>query len=197
MVPKAGFEPVRSHNTHCADTVIHGDSLVIILAIGVIFKKGQLTCYSFGTQHGGVMPLDLIKDIFDPVVEKIKQKIESLRNIKPFKGVGIEGWFKVEIVAALGNKVKSIKNSGPDLELEDGTKIEIKAATDFNKNYFFDPIQKYNAPCLFLADGSNPKKLTDNLRDDVELVYEVINDPKEGSKGDWLIGLVKPKRPRT
>lgn len=137
--------------------------------------------------------MDLKSDIFDPVVIRIRQRVDSLRNIKQFNRVGIEGWFKVEIVAVLGKEIESLKSDGPDLLFKDGTKIEIKAATDFHKGFFIDPIRKYEykASCLFLADGTNPKKLTNNISDDVEIVaYEVISD----GVGDWLVGLVKPKR---
>ena len=33
--------------------------------------------------------------------------------------MGIEGWFKVEVVAALGDRVQRLCNKGPDLELGD------------------------------------------------------------------------------
>jgi len=118
-----------------------------------------------------------------------------LRNIKRFPRTGIEGWFKVEIVAALGKAIRSINNKGPDITLEDGSdegmKIEIKAATDFNPTWcFIDPIRKYGCPSLFLADGSDPKKLSYKLEDDMEIVaFEVISD----CVNDWLIGIVRPK----
>ena len=88
------------------------------------------------------MALDLKHDIFMPVVARMVDRNDSLRNIKRFPKSGIEGWFKVEIVAALGNKVTSVNNKGPDLTLEDGTYVEIKAATNFERNYCIGPIEK-------------------------------------------------------
>ena len=82
-----------------------------------------------------------------------------------------------------------MQNKGPDLLLVDGTEIEIKAATDFHKGFFLDPIRKYSCPCLFLGDGRNPSILTRNVSEGFEIVsYEVISD----GENDWLIGLVKP-----
>jgi hypothetical protein len=136
------------------------------------------------------MALDLNQDVFVPVVARIKERSESLRNIKRFARCGIEGWFKVEVVAALGSNVRSIRNKGPDLILEDGTSVEIKAATDFAKDYFIAPINKYGCPSLFLGDGTDRTKLTSSPQTSFEIVgLEIFSD---GSK-DWMVGMVKPK----
>ncbi|HUX97074.1 MAG TPA: hypothetical protein VMV47_15160 [Bacteroidales bacterium] len=139
--------------------------------------------------------MDLKCEIFDPVAARIRLRIDSLRNIKRFPRTGIEAWFKVEIVAALGQIVRSLNNKGPDLLLDDGSiqglQIEIKAANDFNPSWcFLDPVRKYGCPCFFLCDGTDPKKLVYKMADDMEIVaYEVISD----GKNDWLLGLVKPR----
>ena len=136
------------------------------------------------------MAIDLRNDVFVPVLARMRKRVESLHNIKRFPRTGIEGWFKVEIVAVLGNKVKALRNKGPDLEFEDGTKVELKAATDFNKAYFIlEPIRKYGVPCLFLGDGTGQTGFTPASSDDFEVVgCEVFSD------GEWIIGLVKPRR---
>lgn len=134
--------------------------------------------------------MDLEKDIFKPVAERIRKRADSLKNIKKFPRTGIEGWFKVEIIAALDQRVCRLQNKGPDLLLDDDTEIEIKAATDFNKVYLFDPIRKYGCPCLFLGDGRKPESLTENVTEHFEIVaYEIISD----GMNDWLLGLIKPK----
>ena len=65
--------------------------------------------------------INLKKDVFQKVALRIKHNADSLRNIKRFPRTGIEGWFKVEIVAALGKTIRSINNKGPDITLEDGS----------------------------------------------------------------------------
>lgn len=108
--------------------------------------------------------MDLKRDVFQAIVSRITERSDSLREVKRFTNVGIEGWFKVEIVAALDGKVTSLNNKGPDLTLEDQTKIEIKAATNFTKSWcIIDPIKKYGFPVLFLADGSDPTKFMDRI----------------------------------
>jgi hypothetical protein len=136
------------------------------------------------------MSLDVKSEIFEPVVERIVARRDSLIHIKRFSRTGIEGWFKVEVVAALGNMVKALQNKGPDLLLEDGTQIELKAATDFHKKFFVDPIRKYSAPSLFLGDGTKPTKLTDCAEPDIDIVgFRVFSD----GRNNWLLGLVRPR----
>lgn len=137
------------------------------------------------------MILDLYRDVFQPVVARVTERADSLRSVKRFSNSGIEGWFKVEIVAALGDNVTSIKNVGPDLILENGTNIEIKAATNFDKSWcILYPVKKYGAPVLFLADGARPEKFTSSQNDTFEIVgRQIISD----GMNDWLVGMVKPK----
>jgi hypothetical protein len=138
------------------------------------------------------MSLDLKQDVFQPVVTRIAERKDSLRAIMRFANVGIEGWFKVEIVAALGEKVFSLNNKGPDLTLKDRTNIEIKAATNFGINWcVIDPIKKYGSPVLFLADGSDPNKYKFTNRDDT---FEVIGcELVSDGANNWLLGMAKPK----
>ena len=135
------------------------------------------------------MATDLKQDVFEPVLKRVKLRIDSVQNIRRFSRVGIEGWFKVEIVAALGLKVASIKNKGPDLELQDGTFIELKAATSFEKGWIISPLQKYDdTSVLFLVGESDPTKVINNKDGVYEIVgLEVISD----GMNEWLLGMVK------
>jgi hypothetical protein len=58
------------------------------------------------------MGFDLRSVVFTPVLERKKKRAGSLRNMKRFKKCGIEGWLKVEVVAALGKRVQEIRNKG-------------------------------------------------------------------------------------
>jgi len=136
------------------------------------------------------VPLDLYNDIFLPVSTRVINRRDSLQNIKQFTNVGIEGWFKVEIVAALSVRVASVNNKGPDLTLIDQTKIEIKATTNFNKSWITDPLKKYGSPVLFLADGNDLAKFMIGRGDIFEVIgYKLIHD----GNNTWLLGMVKPK----
>ena len=66
--------------------------------------------------------MNLKKDILEPVAKRIKDRAESLRGVKLFAQyhktkIGIEGWLKVETVAALSEQVKlsRIMNKSMDL----------------------------------------------------------------------------------
>lgn len=135
------------------------------------------------------MAIDLRNDVFVPVLARMRKRVESLRGIERFQRTGIEGWFKVEIVAVLGNRVKAIHNRGPDLEFEDGTKLELKAATNFAKAWFLEPLRKYGVPCLFLGNGAGLTGFTATDSGNFEVVgWDVL------CEGEWTIGLVKPRR---
>jgi hypothetical protein len=139
--------------------------------------------------------------VFTPVLERVKIRAGDLLEVKRFRRTGIEAWLKVQVVAALGERVRKLCNEGPDLLLDDGTdagtKLELKAATDFNRRYLLEPLRKFGAPCLFLGDGSRFKSGSEaalflkNERDDFEVIgCEVFFD----GQGQWIVGLVSPGR---
>jgi hypothetical protein len=140
---------------------------------------------------------DVKKQIFDPVALRVRDRADSLRPFVVFPRNGIEGWFKVETVAALHNSGVSIKvrNKGPDL-LIGNLSIELKAATNFEASYILGGVKKYrdkypSLACLFLGRHPNPTNCREKLTQDpnVQLVgYKAFSDGEH----DWIIGLVAP-----
>ena len=100
-----------------------------------------------------------LSDILSAVKDKVHHRVDSLDSVFRFKRSCIEAWFKVEVVAALGEQVTSLNNRGPDMTLTDGLHIELKAATDFNPSYYRDGALKDGVPCLFLGNGENEKNM--------------------------------------
>jgi hypothetical protein len=139
----------------------------------------------------------LIAEVFEPVADRVKRKAESLKHLRRFERCGIEGWFKVEAVAALGLRVKKIQNEGPDLLLRDGY-IELKAATDCNTSYILEALTKFpNTPCLFLGSSDNIRihacveRLKKGLDNGSRMVaHETFSD--ENGKDCWIVGLIVP-----
>jgi hypothetical protein len=135
--------------------------------------------------------VDLRKDILLPVARRIRKRCDSLRAVERFKRSGIEAWFKVEVAAALGNKVRRLHNKGPDLEMKDGMMVELKGATDLNIPYLIkDGLRNRNTPCLFLG-CTRLKPPLDPLFHNVSTIgIKVI------TRGDkyWVIGIIKRKR---
>ena len=136
------------------------------------------------------MSLDLKQEVFQPVLSRVVDRSDSLRNVKRFPNTGIEGWLKVEVVAALGDRVKSLNNKGPDLTLADGTEVELKAATNFQGSWCVAGTLKYGVASLFLADGANRTERISPENANLEIVARhVLSD----GENDWLLGMVKPR----
>ena len=134
---------------------------------------------------------DLKNKIFKPVAAWISERASSLSEIHRFPRCGIEAWLKVEAVYALSDMVKSVSNKGPDLTLTDGTKIELKGATDFNAAYIREGCTKYGTPCLFLADGSKPEIVKNIENEEVKLI---ASQPIGEGSNKWIVGLAAPER---
>jgi adenosine/AMP kinase len=135
------------------------------------------------------------KEIFLIVANRIKQKKESLRQVKNYENAGIEGWFKVETIAALRDYVKEVRDKDPDLVLEvheNKMEIELIAATDFNPFHIKFATTKNKTPCLFLADGNEKQKIEELISDkDIDIVSrETFRD--NGNK--WIIGMIRPSQ---
>jgi hypothetical protein len=133
------------------------------------------------------------KDVFLIVSDHIKQKKKSLRQVKSYKNAGIEGWFKVETIAALQDYVKEVRNKSPDLVVEvheNRMEIALIATTDFNPFNIKLRALQHKTLCLFLGDGSDKEKIEELLSDtDIDFVNrETFRD--NGNK--WIIGLIKP-----
>lgn len=134
--------------------------------------------------------MDLKRDLFLPVATRVRDRADSLREIRRFARSGIEGWFKVEVVPSLGDRVQALQNKGPDLLLSTGDQVELKAATDLNPPYLRDGAVKYGTPCLFLGDARDPARIGQLSDSGVRLVaYEVFSDGANA----WVVGLLAPE----
>jgi hypothetical protein len=135
------------------------------------------------------MQLSEMKEIFYLVAKRIEEKKESLRGLKEHRCMGLEGWLKVEAVAALGEKVRHVRSRGADLEFESGN-VELKAATNFDSDYVKEGAMKYNAPCLFPGDGNNKENI-DKIKIEKDIEIVALKLLKDGGE-KWVIGMVRP-----
>jgi hypothetical protein len=134
--------------------------------------------------------MDLFEDILNPVISRILDKRDSLKAIKRFESAGIEGWLRVEIAAALKDKLAALKSRGPMLLMTDNTEVELKAGIDFNPAYFIEGSLKYNCPCIFLGDAGDTKQIARlTSSSGIKIVgYKMFND----GASDWIIGMIQP-----
>ena len=130
-----------------------------------------------------------LEEIIKLVSKRVHSGVESIDSVYRFKRTGIEAWFKVEVVAALGEEVVKLNNRGPDLTLADGTLIELKAATDFNPSYLRNGAIKDSVPCLFLGDGEHSKFINR-----LSVMPEIRVIGLEYIYGDhtWVVGCIEP-----
>lgn len=134
--------------------------------------------------------MDLRDDVFVPVAKRLRDRADSLREVRRFRRSGIEGWLKVEAVAALGQKIEALQNKGPDLLLRTGDKIQLKAATDLNIQYIREGATKYGTPCIFLGDGDDGERIERISGGGVKLVdRQVLSD----GVNQWVVGIVAPE----
>jgi hypothetical protein len=129
--------------------------------------------------------------ILQAVASRIKNRVDSLDPLYEYKNLGIEGWFKVELVCVLkelGEKDIRLKNKGPDIILPGGLQIELKAATDFNSTYLQDGALKDNVPCIFLgiAERSSIERLKSISKIRVIDIFEI------GGIYKWVVGCIVP-----
>lgn len=130
---------------------------------------------------------ELRRTVFQPLVLHLRAQANSLQAIRRFRGGGIEGWFKVEVVAALVDRVESIRNKGADLILKDATEIELKAGCGLDAAHIRKGALKYGVPCLFLGYGGN-LDLLDN-----EQVTLLAHAHLCDGHDNWTVGLIKPR----
>ena len=142
---------------------------------------------------------DLKRDVFQPVAKRLRERADSLQQVARLfreerNNIGIEGWLKVEVAAALGEKVARLHSGrcgGPDVSLVTGDKIELKAATDLNLVYIREGCTKYGVPCMFLGDGRDAaRKLAIPPSGTVLIAYEIFTD----GSNDWVIGMIAPEQ---
>jgi hypothetical protein len=122
-----------------------------------------------------IMSIDLIEDVFEPVLISVKSAISDLSKKTPpiyRERRGLESWFQREIVTpTLRDRGYEIKECGRGVDLlirhaNSELRLELKAANDFRINYVVGIegdgwITKYMgrepllAGCLFLGCESN------------------------------------------
>ncbi len=136
---------------------------------------------------------DRLRTIHSAVSKRVQERVDSIDPMFRFLRTGIEGWFKVETIAALdiiGDRVISLNNSGPDLTLAGELLIELKGATDFNPIYLRDGALKYGVPCLFLGSGENLRNI-----EQLNSMSQIRVIAYEFPKGihTWAVGCIAPK----
>ena len=116
--------------------------------------------------------------VLDITARQMNERVSVLNSLVGAKGLGIEGWFKIEIYHALKlNDIDvHIQNKGPDLVFDDFS-LELKTAQTAPAGWVRRYGLKYpGVDCLFLG----PSELIESLKPDH---YRRIYD-------NWIVGLL-------
>ena len=141
------------------------------------------------------MPFDESeRQIFKKVWERVKKRKDSLRPLEQWRGrgLGIEGWLKVETLNALN--VKKVQNVGVDLIVEEKgetKKVELKAQTGFGLGkWLTDAACKADVDiCLYLQSRS--KLMNSRIRKLKCAGFDI--DCRE-INSHWILMLIKCKK---
>ena len=109
---------------------------------------------------------------------QMNERVSVLNSLAGAKGLGNEGWFRIEIyhVLKLNGINVHIRNKGPDLDFDDFS-LELKAAQISPAGWVRTQGLKYpGVDCLFLG----PSELIESLNPDY---YRPIYD-------NWIVGLL-------
>lgn len=152
------------------------------------------------------MTLDLIPDVFQPVADHVESCLRDHLKTEYSDGVpatgGLVVWFREQVVAALGNRVKKMNLAkGPDLVLYDensDASFELIAATDLRVRYLIDGARRYCdnpeyptfAGCLFL--GRCPSKEYRSKIDELQREGILLQARQMIPDADnvWVVGLL-------
>ena len=143
--------------------------------------------------------MDVDELILRTVVKRVRKRVGSLEPLLMFPsgGLGIEGWLKVETIAALEYIAKiKVNNNGPDLTIviNDETKeVELKAHRGgfswIKKGITqHESAGKHVDSCLFLMPKG--KNLA---RDKEKLEREGFQVSTRNIGSKWVVGMMKRK----
>lgn len=140
--------------------------------------------------------INLLQDIFFPVLEKIKEQKDALkgRQRKTLHAFYVENWLKDRFMEAVGEtRLKpQLSRKGPDVTFYDKSKLLLKGGSSFGMDWIVkEGVLRYHVPALFLASGADKKKVGQlkALSDVKLLAYEYVNDGED----DWIAGMVIPR----
>jgi hypothetical protein len=133
----------------------------------------------------------LKEKVFGPVAKWILSRRDLLPKID-VQPSGFEKWFTHQAASALGlvrPENFPPDNRGPDLKLDNGRCIELKAATDCRAKYILNGL-KYRTACVFLGGGT---QISNHLQE-LELGSRVLASERFSVGPDnWIVGLIVPR----
>jgi hypothetical protein len=139
-------------------------------------------------------PVDLVKEVFVPVVERVKERGEELTGLQRRRvhAFYLANWLSEVLLEVLKDTdaKPQLAASGTEISFADQSKLALKgsATSDFDwmvKKEVGEPV----VPVLFLSGGKDKETIGQlkSCADIKVLTYEYFNDGED----DWIIGLIK------
>jgi hypothetical protein len=132
-------------------------------------------------------------EVFNYAVSHFPNVMHTLSSIEKLnqKTMGLEGWFKIELIKALEQTdiIEKVNNKGPSLKLKNDTYLELKAGADLNFTYILKGVKQ--CPCLFL--GKPRGKRESFMEEDVTLEFKKRDGVEiiiERFQHNWNLGLL-------
>lgn len=138
--------------------------------------------------------IDLLKDVFAPVMEKVKERRDELKGLqrRRLHAFYLAGWLSELLMEVLqDSEVKPhLSPNGPDITFGDKSKLTLKGSTSFDLEWFVkDGAVKPGTPLLFLGNGRDKQTIGQLKRCSgiKVLTYEYLNDGED----DWIVTLIR------
>jgi hypothetical protein len=137
---------------------------------------------------------EIYNKIFRYACKHFSTAIHTLTGIEKLNQptLGLEGWFRVELIKALEKTeiVNKISNKGADLLLENGDYLELKAGADLNFSYILDGVKTQN--CIFLGKPRFKKIIYNKEKIVSEFISRdpTLNINLQPLEDNWFIGLI-------
>ncbi len=139
-------------------------------------------------------PVDLVKEVFAPVVEGVKERGEELKGLqrRRLHAFYLANWLSEILLEVLKDSdVKpQLAASGTEISFADESKLALKGSSTSGFDWIVKKgVVEPGVPVLFLGGGKDQETMGQltSCADIKVLTYEYFNDGED----DWIIGLIK------
>ena len=139
-------------------------------------------------------PVDLVKEVFFPVVVSVKERSEELKGLqrRRLHAFYLANWLSEVILEVLkdSDARPQLAARGTEISFSDQSKLALKGSANSDFDWMVKKeVVEPGVPVLFLSGGKDKETIgqLQNCADIKVLNFEYFNDGED----DWIIGLIK------
>ena len=139
-------------------------------------------------------PVDLVKEVFVPIVESVKERVEELNGLQRRRvhAFYLANWLGEVLLEVLkdSDAKPQLGASGTEISFSDKSKLALKGSVTSDFDWIVKKgVVEPGVPVLFLSGGKDKETIGQlkGCADIKVLTYEYFNDGED----DWIIGLIK------